>query len=896
MYLYNKLYTTENFKNSISYYIKRLLEKDYINLDIINAKGNTALDILTASFTNFRIFDFKAIPKIYNLDKYKELLTHLESQEIFSILKHNKIQNLKYVITTHSLSNQLYKTGNTPLHIIIQKSNIYYNNDEINNKIFEVIDEEAINMQNNDGDTPLHLAMGLYASNWHTNHNLTNIYYYIKQLLEKDYINLDIENAEGKTALDLLTEYNKLIILDFSEILKISSLEIFQQILSDCENNIFDYIRDIDIISLNYAITPKSLRKRNKNNNTPLHAIIQSQYLYSDNINNKIFENIDIDILNSINHDGNTPLHIAAILYANKHYHISYYIKRLLLISNIDITIKNHDNKTILDILGSKIYDFKNIPIISDYITSYDWITSEESPDPIHENYDKKYQNITEISPNRLIYNLKNKKVIDQKILCTNTKDIFYIGNIVQITNETIYEQIKQAMIEQFKAIYTKNKLLTTTEKESIQIRTEHYDSRDKYLNNLPLIIIDIFDSNLVLDDSSLTASASALTISDNINCTCMLLEPKLFDKYKSIIYLKIEAMQVYKRDREQPSELLSGQKMMKSLLTMVKSPEYKKMEEFHKNFYKNLTRLIESNIEPGKFLEKIYTVNISCSELEKWEPMLIKSLSDLKSMNSLIPGMKLIEYLPTYILVAHGCESTKLPIKLEDNEYVIMNCNPHTLSWGSFMNMLKLFYTNPQKTKIQIIEEYFNIPSDNGIDLLETYKRKKQNFCVFSKKCPNLDLLFYHNCEQSNIGDQDFINLKILEIECNQFYKSHVFEFPVVFSEESSSVASVEASSEVLEVSSEVLEVSSEVLEEEDIIKLNNIFKENLTEDEKDYFIEFNKKLKLKQLEIPSSYYYDPSNMSLESTLSEEIIRIRSYRQDIEQKGFCLFLNSCRY
>ena len=164
------------------------------------------------------------------------------------------------------------------------------------------------------------------------------------------------------------------------------------------------------------------------------------------------------------------------------------------------------------------------------------------------------------------------------------------------------------------------------------------------------------------------------------------------------------------------------------SLAKTVQSPEYKKMEKFHKEFYTNFENFLQDNIKNKDSQDFNYFLTIPCFELEKWEPMLIKNFSKFKNIDSPNkPGIKLIESSPTYILIAHGGESTKLPIKLEDNEYVIMNCNPNTVSWNYLMPMFHLYYINETKSgifkdsdKIKIIEESLNIPSDLGVDLLK--------------------------------------------------------------------------------------------------------------------------------------------------------------------------------
>ena len=768
------------------------------------------------------------------------------------------------LITTDSI-NQLDENNYTPLYKFIksQKKISYDSNKLIIDKFLSTY-KININIQNGlIGNTYLHLAINLYLLSEVNSDNFYKYKYIIEQLLKRSDIDFNITNSIGKKALDLdllglkIFNFNEISNTNISNYINTNIIPILENHTFDhiLEDHIFEYINNKNINLLKYSITKKYINFEDANYNTPLHLIIINGKFYRDypKINDKLYSVLENENFLKQNKDGDTPLHLAVSLKSK------YYTKRILEIPDIDLNlifnIKNLKNETINDLLGLAIFNFKEISNVSNYINTY--IV------PKVELYkEEKYQNITEISTNSLIGYLRDKEMIEHDISCQN----IYIGNIVQTTNETLYGEIKQYMNKRFQALYDKTGKTDKTELDvkSTQFRTEQsndYSGRDKYLNNLPLIIIDIFKK---IDDSN----------SSNY-CLCILLEPDLFDIYKAVIYKKLKTKNFYEKDLKDreltqfdftPKEEIKN--IWKSAAKTVQSSEYQQMERFHKEFYKNLITFLKSKTKT------IFSLQIPCFELEKWEPMLIKNLSVLKSMNSPESNIKLIEDLPTYILIAHGSESTKLPIKLKYNEYVIMNCNPHTLSWASFMDMLKLFYTNPNdSSKIEIIEKYFNIPSDGGVNLLETYERTKQNFCVFSKKCPNLNLYFKHDCNEAY---KDFINLKTLGIDCNQFYKNHVFEFPVKYS--------ITEESKLLK----------KITTKDNIDVLGNIYKENLTTLDSIYLINFNDKVKLQ--EKPISYYYNASDQEYESTLGKEIDRIRADQITKDKSGFCLFINSCRF
>ena len=467
------------------------------------------------------------------------------------------------------------------------------------------------------------------------------------------------------------------------------------------------------------------------------------------------------------------------------------------------------------------------------------------------------YKNFTEISTNDLS-NFFKKSMPS----CINSENnIFYIGNIVQPTDNEIYALIKRQITDNFYNLYKKP--ISEINTGLINFRTEqfNYDNgRDKYLNNLPLIIISIIDDN----------------------CNCILLEPTLFDQYRNALYSKIEAITEYEKNKASISTSgMSLKEIATHRITSVfkTAQEYKKMEKMHKNIYDIIINLIDSSD----------LISIHCNNLQQWKPMLIKNFSYLKNMYSLVdPSIKLIETLPTFIIVGHGKECNLLPIQLNDNEYVVMNCNPHTSSFVSNLNFLSTYYTKFGETnKTEKIENNYMANYINYHKNINDYDdpknnaaNSKHNICVFLKKCPNLTIKLKNNCTKKT---PHYINLQTLNIDCNVFFKTCAYEFPIEYViNPNSTIFNIDSNSNIFE---------SESYKNQ----LNTLFQKKMSSKEQTYI----KKFKNKIIDIDKiskkSFYYNASETNFQTSLSEIIRKIREYQQDKGQSGFCIVVNTCR-
>lgn len=150
------------------------------------------------------------------------------------------------------------------------------------------------------------------------------------------------------------------------------------------------------------------------------------------------------------------------------------------------------------------------------------------------------------------------------------------------------------------------------------------------------------------------------------------------------------------------------------------------------------------------------------------WRPMSIKALDDNFFDN-------IYDTAKRFVIDAHGAVPSGNDIKtidLKDNEIVIMSCAPNEPTAMKPIHLLLLFYDNKNHKKL-LMQKLNRISSTNTISRSSADVKTslsgdlyRNNFCIYTKKCPNLRLQFYNRSG-------------------NQFMKSiprAVFEYPIKF------------------------------------------------------------------------------------------------------------------
>jgi ankyrin repeat protein len=299
----------------------QLFIKNGADINAINNDGNTPLHILSKSYDYHNNNNKDAIFLIVN--NIKKVNINIKNNEgktpIHYMIEKCNTDLLEFIIKNIQNLDEIIKIKNnkkTILHLATRVDCVDIINILLNyNKI-----EKYINLQDSDGNTPLHNTSIKFGNYYHSYEKKIII---AKKFLDNSHVDINIQNNDGNTPLHL------------------SLINKFDDITSTLLNN-EKKICDINI--------------RNNDGNTPLHlAIIQKQ---TQSINlilkNKITPNIEVQ-----NNDGDTPLHL---VYKDKNIDIAKEI--LDLCKNPNIIDKNGD--TILH-LALKEDNNAFINLISEY-------------------------------------------------------------------------------------------------------------------------------------------------------------------------------------------------------------------------------------------------------------------------------------------------------------------------------------------------------------------------------------------------------------------------------------------------------------------------------------------------------------------------------------------------
>ena len=271
-----------------------LFEHDNLN---VNVKGPNRITPLFTAISKNRI-------KCLNmLLKHKNINVNIKNNSMMTPLHYAaSIGNIECVkrLLAHPKINKNAETddGQTPLDLArISRSN--KKKDIIRlldpNDTNDYDTDDAINQQDNDGNTLLHQAINNYDTEQ------------VIHLLFKDNINIHIKNKEGKTPLELMM--NDEAFNNNADIKKIINFSLFQ---SDADGLIAVHkaVKDSDIQRLKTLLQNKfvDINAPTKNGQTPLH--LASQFDKSELVK-VLLSKPDINV-NAQDKNGETPLHYAA--------------------------------------------------------------------------------------------------------------------------------------------------------------------------------------------------------------------------------------------------------------------------------------------------------------------------------------------------------------------------------------------------------------------------------------------------------------------------------------------------------------------------------------------------------------------------------------------------------
>ena len=142
------------------------------------------------------------------------------------------------------------------------------------------------------------------------------------------------------------------------------------------------------------------------------------------------------------------------------------------------------------------------------------------------------------------------------------------------------------------------------------------------------------------------------------------------------------------------------------------------------------------------KILKKLKTFAIvSNDELGEYTSIIKKPLTPMNTKESSQPAFIIKKPLrsmnteelsqPVFILLAHGGEHTRQNFRLHLREYVVLNCNPLTVSWVSSQRFAPVFASKTSKLSLDNFKNYYKPGS-------------KTQMCIYSGNTPDLNLEFY--------------------------------------------------------------------------------------------------------------------------------------------------------
>jgi len=669
------------------------------------------------------------------------------------------------------------------------------------------------------------------------------------------------------------------------------------------------YIHEIlDICNLTNLVLPGKISTISGKQELPQHITLSNLFkICIDNkdriLLNKILNMLQINHINWELVDFNNQINCNPIEATDNTYWFIRYVYYYILRENIPSISKNN-NLWLFEYIYEKSPQSFNIDELKFAISKCNFSKSEISK--INKNIDFYIGYcITKYSTY-----IDTKKEFSELQLSTNYNHLseFQIGDIIEIKTKNNEESLLNFSVIAYanEILKSLNKYQTT--EQNFAFIGDDNNFRDKFLNNLALIVVDI-------DNEKQTYK-------------CILLYPQLFAAFKKHQQLKdqinssashavfggLTEEDIAQLRLENPNITEEELKeLKKNDLSQKLKPKFETIIEYVEST-KGVYNILKSLRDEYNKLEKFYTViqffDIPFDNAQIWKPMVIKGFAD--EFANLAP----YEHLTKFYSHAHGntidslFSKKSIKINLENNEYVVMSCNPFipvTTSMGLIHEDIKFKFNNNNNFEEQLKLLYSSM--NGAINTDRNTQSSRNNYCVFSKRCPNIHLQYYDHNENERFKD---INDTLMNI----------YQFPMKFKSKTIRELIERASRAGHPINDTTQEIKNLTIEDNNLLSYlfgtlindysnTNIFslfgfstKKNITPEsntiQETYLANVNKLYEyLKASDELDTYSNNYGKVN--STLEDEIIKIREYKKNkctqlgIPYDGFLLFVLSCR-
>jgi len=540
----------------------------------------------------------------------------------------------------------------------------------------------------------------------------------------------------------------------------------YENAIQECNSDTILYIQSLDITQIALLLLF-------------IHEYFESSYIDSNvsnlvmNSDTNIFMHEIIDAIDKLIKNNNEE---DMIFHANVNISIIYLYLIFHNISNTYDDIIELKSKRLINNLAyiwHEKYDFLyNLMFIfaidtNDLINHFNSIFRDIIMNLIDETYSK--------IPNEIQFMYIYIMLLYRPRIYSEGTQVFTKYSIIELQGDS--EQYMYIILQNIKEILLWSRKSTKRAIVDVIFDGENDTNRDKFLNNLGLLIVGY----------------------DNINreYICILLYPFLFKAYKAY-QMTIDAQSDDENifaegdpnytkkgggehcivcpctdfiPKEDDAELCTacGHTILQHNKTERLKSTFKKMTSSiisqknikekirQKNKLEFLILLYIKKFEELGDLDAFKFFKIPFDIAKKWRPMLIKSFSQYKEYYSTINPANSMRYkdMKKFYIDTHGSINDEhLTIELLSNEIVIMSCHiletVNSLRINSLINAF-ISPSNNDLIHIDNIEYIMNIKesshrtnSPQSIFHDETFYGNRNNYCIYTKKCPNLNLSFY--------------------------------------------------------------------------------------------------------------------------------------------------------
>ena len=361
-------------------YIQTLIQKPTCDLNIQDYSGDSALHIAVYS----RLNSAEKIQCILECDRCDPNITNKQGYTPLHVASLNsQFDSVRILLNTTKCNPNLQNfQGNTALHLIIHQKSA------TSVEAFLMCDKVDVNIQNEGGNTPIHVSV-----------ITDNALYVIEKLIGHPNCNPSITNHEGMTPLQLAIKT--------------------------------DQLSAAEVLLLSARFSREDIAKAMQGSPCLLHRVIHANMMSLVMILMKINE---CDI-NEVNHDGQTPLHVACTAKNVE------YIQAIIQYPTCDLNIQDDNRDTALHVaIYSKLYSAEKIQYMLEYNKCDPNITNNLGYTPLHTaslnnqfNSVKVLTNFTKCNPN--IQNLQGNTALhlSMHLMSATVAELFLICDNVDV-------------------------------------------------------------------------------------------------------------------------------------------------------------------------------------------------------------------------------------------------------------------------------------------------------------------------------------------------------------------------------------------------------------------------------------------------------------------------------